>query len=135
MQARAVRTLLLAGFFAHVSRRPTALHCQSFTQVGRLEEPCYFSHLLDVVRSPLGRPLLEQVAAQVDKLAALLTAHEPQHPAAVLPEGAGARPSPISFLSRRTRIHTDAAHFATACLEYLKVPPWLSCLQSPWKKS
>ncbi len=74
------------------------IKCKKCPQVGRLEEPCYFSHLLDVIRSPLGRPLLEQVAAQADKLAALLTAHEPQHPAAALPEGAGARQRPALTL-------------------------------------
>ena len=34
---------------------------------------CYFHRLLDIIRSPLGHPLLLQLSADTDKLCALLS--------------------------------------------------------------
>lgn len=40
---------------------------------GRLPNPEYFNRLLDIIRSPLGAPLLNALAAATDKLAAVLS--------------------------------------------------------------
>ncbi len=47
---------------------------------GRLSNQEYFHRLLDIIRSPLGKPLLEALAGASDKLAAVVTM--------TLPEGA-----------------------------------------------
>lgn len=53
------------------------LHLQAisyFLDTTRMGLPTYFSHFLDVLRSDLGKPLLTQLAASPEKIAALLTA-------------------------------------------------------------
>ena len=52
--------------------------------------PSYINRFIDILRSPLGRPLLNQLAASSDKLAALL--YFPPAPA----NSAGAPPPPVS---------------------------------------
>ena len=45
-----------------------------FLDTTRMATANYFWHFLDIVRSDLGRPLLDQLAASPDKIVALLTA-------------------------------------------------------------
>ena len=48
----------------------------------RISKPTYVWHLLDIIRAPIGRPLLLQLAATPEKIADLLTA-EPEQPVQV----------------------------------------------------
>ncbi|GFR40173.1 hypothetical protein Agub_g730, partial [Astrephomene gubernaculifera] len=89
-----------------------------FLDPARLDQPSYFSRLLDLIRSPMGRPLLDAVAASTDQLAALLLRYDPPHPAAQLPEGTA--PPPPSA-------HPQAAFHAVHLVRVLTklLPAWL----------
>lgn len=67
--------------------RPRAQAVVYFLDARRIAEPPYFSRFLAILRHPVGRPLLDCLAASVPQLAALLQA-------APLPPGLEARPGP-----------------------------------------
>lgn len=56
-----------------------------FLDPTRMANPSYINRFIDILRSPLGKPLLNQLAASSDKLAALLNV-PPAEPATP-PEG------------------------------------------------
>jgi hypothetical protein len=56
---------------------PTRARSPPAPPPGRLSNMEYFTRLLDIIRSPLGRPLLEQVAASSGRLVEILAMEVP----------------------------------------------------------
>ena len=81
----------------------------------RISKPTYVWHLLDIIRAPIGRPLLLQLAATPEKIADLLTA-EPEQPVQV-----SIRP-PLSFM-------------ILSSLDCLLSCAWRLCLLFAWSWS
>ncbi|BDA47386.1 probable transcription-associated protein 1 [Coccomyxa sp. Obi] len=86
-----------------------------FLDANRMGNPSYINRFIDILRSPLGRPLLNQLAASSDKLAALL--YFPPGPAN--PAEAPAPPVPQAQLDA----HFHAVHLIAIVAKLL--PDWL----------
>ena len=70
-----------------------------------MANPSYINRFIDILRSPLGQPLLNQLAASSDKLAALLYFPAPSPPPAAQEPGAPQEPAPQVSAARHVRLH------------------------------
>lgn len=86
--------------------------CQAvayFLDANRMGNPSYINRFIDILRSPLGRPLLNQLAASSDKLAALL--YFPLAPA----NPAEAPPPPVSTSTIQRHVTPSCALLCVPC--------------------
>ncbi|KAK9813301.1 hypothetical protein WJX72_012102 [[Myrmecia] bisecta] len=92
----------------------------------RLQNPPYFDRFLDILKSPEGRPLLDQLAKSEDALANVIAIPTPPQPA----ENGAPPPKPV---------HEDAQYFGVHLLAVMVklLPDWLpprlfAILQQRW---